>query len=74
MAKPKYQVVGRVVRSGSQQGVPDVRVEAWDKDLLVDDMVGSAVTGADGGFRMEFDTNYFLELFLDRKPDLFFKV
>jgi len=49
-------------------------VEAWDKDLLVDDLVASAVTEEDGAFRMEFDESYFRELFADRQPDLFFRV
>ncbi len=56
MAKKKYQIVGRVVGRGSRQGVPDARVEAWDKELLIDDKVGSAVTGADGSFKIEFDS------------------
>jgi hypothetical protein len=68
----KYQIVGRVV--SSRQGVPNIRVEAWDKDLLANHLVSSAVTGADGRFQMQFDASYFSELFLDRQPDLFFKV
>ena len=72
MAKKKYQVVGRVV--SSQQGVPNVRVEAWDKDLIYDDLISSVVTGADGRFQMQFDASSFSNLFLDRRPDLFFKL
>lgn len=74
MAKKKYQVVGRVVSSDSLEGIAGARIEAWDKDLLVDDKVGSAVTGVDGSFKIEFDSSRFSALFLDRKPDLFFKV
>ena len=44
MANKKYQVVGRVVSASyPERGVASARVEAWDKDLLVDDLVGSAV-------------------------------
>jgi hypothetical protein len=74
MAKKKYQAVGRVVDRNSRQGVPDARVEAWDKDLLFDDLLGSAVTGADGSFKINFETSSFFDLFLEQKPDLFFKV
>jgi len=72
MAKKKYKIVGRVERGG--QGVPNVRVEAWDKDLIWDDLIASAVTAADGGFRMQFDVSSFADLFVDSSPDLYFKV
>src|SRR5690349_11785165 len=74
MAKEKYLILGRVISRTSQQGVPNLRVEAWDKDQIVNDLVGNAVTDADGAFRIEFDSSYFRELFSDREPDLFFKV
>src|ERR1044072_3420453 len=74
MSEEKYRIVGRVISSATGQGVSSARVEAWDKDLHVNDLVGSAVTGADGFFVIEFDSSYFRELFADRKPDLFFKV
>jgi hypothetical protein len=74
MAKEKYLILGRVISRTSQQGVPNLRVEAWDKDLIVNDLVASAVTDADGAFRMEFASSYFRELFSDRQPDLFFRV
>lgn len=70
----KYRIVGQVISSLTRQGVSGARVEAWDKDLHVNDLVGSAVTGADGSFVIEFDSSYFRELFADRRPDLFFKV
>ncbi len=72
MAKKKYQIVGRVVIAG--QGVLGLRVEAWDKDRISDDLVSNAVTGTDGSFQMRFDQSYFADLFLDSQPDLYFKV
>src|SRR6185503_17060054 len=66
--------LGRVISRTSQQGVSNLRVEAWDKDLIVNDLIGSAVTAADGAFRMELASSYFRAKFLDRQPDLFFKV
>jgi hypothetical protein len=68
------KIVGRVVNRTDGEGVVGLRVEAWDKDRICDDLVGSAMTGAGGAFRMEFGESYFKESFLDRQPDLFFKV
>ncbi len=51
-----------------------LRVEAWDKDLICDDLVGSTISDDTGAFSFSFTKKYFSELFFDRKPDLFFKV
>lgn len=71
---PAYLVIGRVIDRRTRQGVPGLRVEAWDKDLLVDDLIGSDVTDAEGRFRLSFGEEDFRELFADRRPDLFFRV
>lgn len=49
-------------------------MEGWDKDLIWNDVVGSAITNEQGTFVISFTASYFKELFLDRQPDLFFKV
>ncbi len=69
-----YKITGKVVSSDTNKGIKGLRVEAWDKDLFINDMVGSAITSEGGVFRIQFDESYFKELFLDRRPDLFFKV
>ena len=69
-----FKVTGKVISSETKNGIKGLRVEAWDKDLLVNDLVGSAITGEGGVFRMQFDESCFKEIFFDRKPDLFFKV
>jgi hypothetical protein len=69
-----FKITGKVISSKTKKGINVLRVEAWDKDLLVDDMVGSAITGEGGVFRIQFDESYFKELFFDRRPDLFFKI
>ena len=73
-AKATFRITGRVIDSTSQQGIAALRVEVWDKDMVFDDLVGSTVSDARGAFQIEFTPSYFKELFLDRQPDLFFKV
>lgn len=75
MAKQKntYRITGRII-DAKTRSVAGLRVEAWDKDLICNDLVGSAVTDEQGKFHIEFARSHFQELFLDRKPDLFFKV
>ena len=72
--KKIYRITGRVIDIKTREGLAGLRVEAWDKDLILNDLVGSAVTDASGAFQIRFDDSYFAELFLDRQPDLFFKV
>jgi hypothetical protein len=74
MAKKTFRIIGRIIERRTRSAIAQLRIEAWDKDLIVDDLVGSAVTDEKGAFQMEFDQSYFQELFLDRQPDLFFKV
>jgi hypothetical protein len=69
-----FAVLGTVLNVDSLSGIGELRVEAWDKDLICDDLLGSAITNEDGTFQIRFDEGYFQELFADRRPDVFFKV
>jgi plastocyanin len=70
----RYEIKGRVVDSFTGNGVGGVRVEVWDKDPGVDDHLGSASTIGDGSFSISFDESAFSDIFLDKRPDLYFKV
>ena len=70
----KYTVTGTVTNEANQEGVVDLHVLVYDRDLLTkDDFLGIAVTGKDGSFSLTFDKSQFQSL-LDRRPDLYFIV
>ncbi len=48
-----FQIAGRIVNMITRHGIKDLRIEAWDKDLLVKDRVGSARTGEEGNFQIQ---------------------
>jgi hypothetical protein len=69
-----FNILGRLIDRTTKNAGAGLRVEAWDKELRVKEVVGSAVADTQGVFRIEFEEPSFRKLFLDRKPQLFFKV
>jgi hypothetical protein len=69
-----FRIEGQVLNRKDQKGVPGLRVEAWDKDPVIDDLLGSAKTDENGRFTLSFDETYYQEICFDRKPDVYFKV
>ncbi len=69
----EFQVKGRVVERESGRPIADVRVRAYDKDLLFDDVLGDATTNDRGEFSLSYSKKDFSELF-EAHPDLYFKI
>lgn len=73
--KKLIRIAGRVVERKTKQGLPGLRVEAWDKDLIVKEAVAAAAaTDPQGAFIIEVAKGRFNELFAGRHAVLFFKV
>jgi len=70
----RYEIKGKVIDAYSRDGVAGVRVEAWGKDLELEDDLGYAATLYDGTFVIPFDEDTYRDLFHDRCPDIYFEV
>ena len=72
--RPKnFTITGHIIDSQTDRGITGLRIEAWDKDLFFDDLIGSAETDAGGFFKIQFNEEHFKEL-IARRPDLYFKL
>lgn len=74
MENKNYEINGRVVGSRNKNGLYNLRIEAWEKDVKYNDLLGNAVSNSEGNFNIRFDSNYFRENFPEAEPDIFFKV
>ena len=66
----QFRISGRVLDRQTGAGVSGVMVRAYDKDLLFDDLLGTATTGSDGAFELRYAESDFRELF-ERRPDVY---
>ncbi len=69
----EFKITGRVREKESGKGVRGLNVRAYDKDLLFDDLLGTAVTDDKGNFEMVYTEKDFRELF-EKKPDIYLAV
>lgn len=77
-----WTICGKVTVCETKQPVPGVRVSAFDVDWLQDDPLGSAITGSDGKFRIDYTRAAFertpFSPFINFEwvsgPDVYFKV
>jgi len=68
-----FKITGSVKLAETAAGIPGLYVKAYDKDLLFDDLLGSAVTGPDGRFEIVSEPGDFREFF-ERKPDIYLRI
>src|SRR5512134_3331021 len=69
----RFQLQGVVREAESGIALPGLFVKAYDKDLLYDDLMGTAYTGADGSFDIVTESTDFRDFF-DRHPDLYLRI
>ncbi len=74
MASTLRTINGTVVSRGTDRNIPGLRVEAWDKQAIIDNRLGVATTDAGGRFQINIDPRYYREVCNDRKPDVYFRV
>ncbi len=70
----EFEILGTVVERGTQKGVPNLRVEAWDRDVRFHSMLGCVTTDGAGQFRIRFTDEYFGDFGGDLLPDIFYRV
>ena len=68
-----FRINGHVIDETTRDGISGLRVEAWDKDLLLTTLLGSTLTGDQGAFHLEFPDSSIGQIG-GSHPDLFFKV
>ncbi len=65
-----FIITGRIRELESGIGVPNLRIEGWDRDLFFDDKLGEGLTDAEGRFRIIYTEEDFRDLF-ERRPDMY---
>ena len=68
-----FRITGQIRERESGLAVLGLIVRAYDKDLLHDDLLGSAITDENGRFEICYSERDFRELF-DARPDLYLAV
>lgn len=68
-----FRIKGVVKEEETGFPLPGLFVKSYDKDLFFDDLLGSAVTDAQGRFDIVSEITDFKDFF-DSKPDIYFKV
>jgi hypothetical protein len=69
----QFRITGHIREKESGLSVPGLMIRAYDKDLLYDDLLGTAYTDEEGRFEMVYSEKDFRELF-EGKPDVYLSV
>ena len=67
-------VKGWIVDRRGGAPVKGAEVEVWDKDMLIDDYLGTASTDRDGRFEVDFTWAEYKDSVFEGRPDIFLKV
>jgi hypothetical protein len=73
MGMIEFRLTGGVVEAETGIGLPGLFVKAYDKDLLFDDLLGTAITGPRGEFEIVSVAEDFREFF-EQRPDLYLRI
>jgi hypothetical protein len=68
-----FKIRGVVKEKETGEPLPGLFIKSYDKDLFFDELLGSAITDDQGQFEIESKFVDFAK-FLDKKPDVYFKV
>ena len=67
-------VKGRIVDRHGGAPVKGAEVEVYDKDMLIDDYLGTATTDRDGRFEVDFTWAEYKDSVFEGRPDIFLQV
>src|SRR5438105_1277446 len=69
-----YHTSGHLLDLKTHTAVAGLRIEAWDKALISHDLVAVDTSDTTGAFDFTLSSGYLRQLFVDRRPVLFFRV
>lgn len=72
--KDEFIIKGRVIDKTTGNGIENITVKAYDKDLIFDDFLGEAITNAKGEFILQFAKKEFFEWIIDKTPDIYLRL
>ncbi len=55
MAKNKITPIGIVVSTQTKQPIENLRIEVWDNNMVINELLGTAVTDASDKFELLID-------------------
>jgi class 3 adenylate cyclase len=69
----QFTILGMLRESESGRALSNLIVRAFDKDLVVDDSLGDAITDESGRFEIRFTDEFFGDLF-EQHPDIYLRI